>query len=64
MDVLVRQVVQYAGALALNEVERAKVAQALQIDPTMGLIALSPDETTVALDLSSVLWKDVLAEGL
>lgn len=53
--------VQYAGALAINKVEletvREKVAR---LDEVSGVIELSDDKSTMALDLSSVLWEDVM----
>ena len=53
--------VQYAGALARYKVEVAKAAAAVQgLDVTKGVLATSADTTSIALDTSSILWKDVL----
>jgi VCBS repeat-containing protein len=53
--------VQYAGALALNDVEVSKVfAVDPNIDAKRGVLSLSGDEGALALDVSKKMWKDVL----
>jgi hypothetical protein len=53
-------VVQYAGALALYDVEQANNDEA---NARQGVLGLSADQSVLALDLSDVLWHDVLATG-
>ncbi|MCP4096562.1 MAG: hypothetical protein GY748_10010, partial [Planctomycetaceae bacterium] len=56
--------VQYSGALALNEVEKSVAAGAVKdVDATEGILNMSPDGNVLALDLSSILWEDVLNTG-
>ncbi|MEM5494468.1 calcium-binding protein [Hoeflea sp. AS16] len=63
-SLLVRIAVQYSGALAINKVEQAGAAAAIDgLSPLEGVIGLSADSDTLALDLSSVLWRDMLATG-
>ncbi|WP_339765226.1 calcium-binding protein, partial [uncultured Hoeflea sp.] len=63
-SLLVRIAVQYSGALAINKVEQAGAAAAIDgLNPLEGVVGLSADSDTLALDLSSVLWRDMLATG-
>ena len=54
--------VQYAGALAFNKVERKDFAaeEFSGLDPTSGVFSTNAANTILTLDLSSVLWRDVL----
>ncbi|MDN5850654.1 MAG: DUF2974 domain-containing protein, partial [Nitrococcus sp.] len=61
--VLSRIVVQYAGALAINSVDSGHAAQVTGAVASDGILALAANKETIALDLSSVLWHDVLATG-
>ena len=54
---LSNMVVQYAGALALNAIKRSDVSF---LDVEQGILSRDSSSTTLALDLSSVLWEDVL----
>src|SRR5262249_53491968 len=51
--------VEYAGALAFNDSTVNKDIA----DPTQGVLSISADNSVLALDTSSVLWKDVLGLG-
>jgi hypothetical protein len=63
-SLLVRIAVQYSGALAINKVEQAGAAAQIDgLSPLEGVVGLSADSDTLALDLSSVLWRDMLATG-
>ena len=62
LDSLASAVVQYAGALAHNKVVKPDEGNE-GINPTQGVIEVSSDDTTFALDLSNVLWRDVLKTG-
>ncbi|MGA9581850.1 MAG: calcium-binding protein, partial [Allosphingosinicella sp.] len=55
--------VQYAEALALYDVEEAKVVGLGEVKAQDGVLALNDDESILALDFSSVLWGDVLRKG-
>ncbi len=63
-DHLAQITVQYAGALALNKVEKAKAAEDVEFtadhSATDGVLTINLDQDVLALDLSSVLWLDVL----
>ena len=62
--VLARIATQYAGALALYEVKDSAAKQVLgNAGATGGVLALSEDDSALALDLSSILWGDVLKTG-
>ena len=53
-------VTQYAGALAFNAVKEEDDKNVKSRD---GVLGLSDDKSDLALDLSDVLWKDVLTSG-
>ncbi|MFA6605358.1 MAG: hypothetical protein WCS75_00005, partial [Sphingomonas sp.] len=56
--------VQYAGALALNDVEQVEGGRVSTpsgaVDVRQGVLALSENDSILSIDLSSVLWKDAL----
>lgn len=51
--------VSFAGALALNKVEHDQNGE---VDAREGVFTLNDDETVLALDLSTVLWRDLLGK--
>ena len=61
---MTRIATQYAGALALYDVEDSEAKQVLGDKGAKGgIVALSDDKTALALDLSSILWGNVLKAG-
>jgi hypothetical protein len=70
-QLLADMLVQYAGALALNDIEAGVDAQGKRktittakgdhVDVTQGVLASGNGGAVLALDLSSVLWEDVFA---
>ena len=59
-DALTHIATQYAGALAFNAVEEEGNDT---VDSREGVLKLSSDESDLSIDLSSVLWGDVLRSG-
>lgn len=62
-SLITRIAVQYAGALAIHKVEQTAANSVDGVDIARGVVSVGGDGTTLALDLSSVLWRDVLATG-
>ncbi|TFI58518.1 hypothetical protein E2493_09710, partial [Sphingomonas parva] len=60
IESLARIASQYAGALAINKVRRDANTE---VKPQEGVFALAEDESALAVDLSDVLWLDVLKTG-
>ncbi|WP_298303281.1 tandem-95 repeat protein, partial [uncultured Erythrobacter sp.] len=63
-EVLSNILVQYAGALAVHDVEQPELGflniEGELIDAREGVLELADDKNTLALDLGSTLWGDVL----
>ena len=59
-EALVRILTQYSGALAYNQVKEKSNSD---VQSSAGVLGLSSDGSALALDMSDVLWQEVLASG-